>query len=50
VDALERLAGDAELRRTFVERGVEHAGAETMEAQLERIAAFLSAAAPARST
>jgi glycosyltransferase involved in cell wall biosynthesis len=44
VDALERLAGDEELRRTFVERGLERAGTETMDAQLERIAAFLRAA------
>jgi glycosyltransferase involved in cell wall biosynthesis len=39
--ALERLRQDPELRRKLVERGLAHAAGESMEAQLEGVAAFL---------
>jgi glycosyltransferase involved in cell wall biosynthesis len=39
-EAVERLADDATLRRTLVERGLAHVANETMAAQLQRIAEF----------
>ena len=41
VEALLRLTRDKELRRRLIETGLVRAGAETMEAQLDRVAAFL---------
>lgn len=41
--AVERLASDASLRERFVRRGLEHVAGETMDAQLDRIAAFFAA-------
>jgi glycosyltransferase involved in cell wall biosynthesis len=41
--ALERVRDDERLRRTLVERGLAQAAAQTMDAQHERIAAFLQA-------
>lgn len=41
--AVERLADDAALRRTLVERGLANVAHETMDAQLDRIAAFFAA-------
>jgi glycosyltransferase involved in cell wall biosynthesis len=43
--ALARLAGDAALRERLVRAGLAHARAETMERQLDRLAAFVRAAA-----
>ncbi|MFN2467695.1 MAG: glycosyltransferase family 4 protein [Gaiellaceae bacterium] len=40
--AVERLAGDAGLRRRLVEAGLEHARRETLDAQLDRILAFFA--------
>lgn len=40
--ALERLRDDPDLRRRLVESGLEHAREETLDAQLDRIAAFFS--------
>ena len=42
-DALERLRVDASLRATLVERALAYATEETMEAQLDRLAAFFRA-------
>lgn len=42
-EAIQRLAADGALRATFVERGLAHAAGETMDAQLDRIAAFFAA-------
>jgi glycosyltransferase involved in cell wall biosynthesis len=41
--AVERMADDGALRRDLVGRGLENAGEQTMEAQLDRIVAFLRA-------
>jgi glycosyltransferase involved in cell wall biosynthesis len=41
--ALSRLTENEELRRTLVEHGLEHVRRETLDAQLDRIAAFFSA-------
>lgn len=43
-EAVLRLDRDADLRRGLVERGLAHVRGETMDAQLERIAAFFAAA------
>ena len=43
VEALERLATDPDLRRRLVEAGLKHAAQETMEAQHDRLLAFLRA-------
>ena len=48
VEALERLRCEPDLRRELVERGLEHAAQETLEAQLDRVAAFFHANARAR--
>jgi glycosyltransferase involved in cell wall biosynthesis len=53
VEALTRLRGDGELRERLIRAGLRNARAETMEAQLDRIAAFLRSALgdrPARAT
>jgi glycosyltransferase involved in cell wall biosynthesis len=49
-DAVLRLDGDPTLRETLVRCGVDHVAGETMDAQLDRIAAFFDAAmrGPAR--
>ncbi|MGI9657539.1 MAG: glycosyltransferase [Gaiellaceae bacterium] len=44
VDALERLRLDAELRKALIAEGLRRAQTETMEAQLDRVAAFLRSA------
>jgi glycosyltransferase involved in cell wall biosynthesis len=41
IDALERLATDVALRRRLIEAGLANAASNTMEAQLDAIAAFL---------
>jgi glycosyltransferase involved in cell wall biosynthesis len=43
VDALQRLAGDPELRERLIERGVERVRAHTTEAETRKIAEFLGA-------
>jgi glycosyltransferase involved in cell wall biosynthesis len=49
--ALERLAADTALRRRLAAAGVEHARRHTLESELDRLAAFLiAAAAPASAT
>jgi hypothetical protein len=51
VAALERLAADAALRHRLAAAGLEHARRHTLESELDRLAAFLiAAAAPARAT
>lgn len=45
VAAVQRLADDPELRKRMIEHSLRHAAGETLEAQLERLTAFLSAAA-----
>jgi glycosyltransferase involved in cell wall biosynthesis len=49
VAALERLAADAALRRRLAAAGLAHARRHTLEAELDRLAAFL-AATPASAT
>jgi hypothetical protein len=41
-EALERVAGDAELRARLVEGGLARARAQTLEAETGRVARFLS--------
>jgi glycosyltransferase involved in cell wall biosynthesis len=48
--ALESLAADEELRRRLVVAGLENAARETLDAQLDRVAAFLREAASSRGT
>jgi glycosyltransferase involved in cell wall biosynthesis len=43
VDALNRIASDAELRRTLIEAGLAAAARGSMEAQLDRVAEFILA-------
>jgi glycosyltransferase involved in cell wall biosynthesis len=45
-DALTRIGADAGLRRDLIETGLAAAATSTMEAQLDRVAAFLRAHAP----
>ena len=47
VDALKRLRLDADLRASLITEGLRRAEAETMEAQLAVVAAFLERAVPA---
>jgi glycosyltransferase involved in cell wall biosynthesis len=42
VDALKRLAGDAELRERIVEAGIERVRSRTLTAESERVAQFIS--------
>jgi glycosyltransferase involved in cell wall biosynthesis len=44
IEALERLATDRELRERLIRDGLEHAGNETLEAHLDKVAAFFDAA------
>jgi glycosyltransferase involved in cell wall biosynthesis len=48
--ALERLATDAALRRRLASAGLAHARRHTLESELDRLAAFIEAAAPASAT
>jgi glycosyltransferase involved in cell wall biosynthesis len=48
IGALERLAADPALRERLVRTGLEHMQGETMEAHLDRVAAFFAAAVPSR--
>jgi hypothetical protein len=50
VDALHRIADDPALRRTLAEAAIAHARQETLEAQLDRLAAFFETAAQGRRT
>jgi glycosyltransferase involved in cell wall biosynthesis len=47
--ALERLAAEPQLRRRLVLAGIEQARRETLEAQVERLAAFMAQAAAAHA-
>jgi glycosyltransferase involved in cell wall biosynthesis len=49
VAVLERLAADPGLRDGLVARGLDNVRGQTMEAQLDRIAAFFSAEAASES-
>jgi len=49
IAATERLAADVRLRQQLVAAGLENARQETLEAQLDRVAAFLRRSVPARS-
>jgi glycosyltransferase involved in cell wall biosynthesis len=49
VDALERLSREPELRRRLVLAGLEHARGETLEAQVERLTAFIARARSPRA-
>ena len=44
IGALERLAGDPALRGQLIRTGLEHAGNETMEAHLDKVAEFFASA------
>jgi glycosyltransferase involved in cell wall biosynthesis len=44
IEAMQRIAGDADLRRRLVSSALEHASHETLETQLDRLAGFLRAA------
>jgi hypothetical protein len=44
IAAIERLASDRRLREALVTAGLENAARETLEAQLDRLAAFIRAA------
>jgi len=46
VAAIQRIADDEDLRVRLVTAGLEHARGETLEAQLDRLSAFLHEAAP----
>jgi hypothetical protein len=48
VRAVERLAGDVELRERLTAAGLEHVADETMERQLDRIVRFLADAVAER--
>lgn len=49
IAAVERLAADPQLRARLVEAALENAERETLEGQLDRVAAFFRAHVPARS-
>ncbi len=46
IGALERLAADADLREQLIRAGLEHMQGQTMEAHLDKVAAFFAAAMP----
>ncbi len=49
IGALERLAADAGLREQLIRAGLEHMQGQTMEAHLDKVAAFFTAAMPLSS-
>lgn len=48
VEALKRIAGDEALRARLVAEGLEHARRHTREAEIQRVGAFIAAAAPSK--